>query len=52
MTPFTRFLMKQLPQRAVKPVLTITYLGTFLAVILLIGRITDNMLYLDIARGQ
>jgi hypothetical protein len=52
MTPFTRFLMKHLPHKAVGVVLTLVYVVTLLAVLLLIGRVDQPMLYLDIARGQ
>lgn len=52
MTPFTRFLMKHLPRRAVGPALTLVYAGTLLAVLLLISRVDQPMLYLDIAKGQ
>ena len=52
MTPFTRFLMKYLPRRAVGSVLALVYVVTLLAVLLLISRVEQHMLYLDIARGQ
>lgn len=52
MTPFSRFLMKHLPRRAVGPALTLAYVVTLLAVLLLISRVEQNMLYLDIAKVQ
>ena len=52
MTPFTRFLLKHLPRRAVGPVLTLAYAGTLLAVLLLMSRVKLQLLYLDIAFGQ
>jgi hypothetical protein len=52
MTPFSRFLMKHLPRWAVGPALTLAYVGTLLAVLLLINRVEQHMLYLDIAKVQ
>ena len=52
MTPFARFLMKHLPRRAVGPALTLAYVATLVAVLLLISRVPQHMLYLDIGRGQ
>lgn len=48
MTPLARFLMKYLPRGVVGYALALAYMTALLAVFLLISRIQQNIMYLDI----
>lgn len=52
MTPLTRVLTKHLPRWAVGPALTLVYVATLLALVVLISRGQQGFIYLDIGRGK
>jgi hypothetical protein len=51
MTPLIVFLTKYLPPRATLPTVIVVYAVTLITVLLLMGRVEQPMLYLDVGRG-